>query len=84
MQTIQRFMLVDGVRSGFASIPLMYLASTSTTKFLTLIRYALRERNALNRPYNSSFGWEKRDLWLLSVIEPKHAKQQMQGFLALH
>ena len=66
-------MLADRVRSGFASIPLMYLASTSTTKFLTLIRYALRERKAWNRPYSLSFGWEKQDLRLLNVIEPKCA-----------
>ena len=74
MEMIQQFMLVDGVRSGFTSIPLMYLASTSTTKFLTLIRYALSERNAWNRPYSLSFGWEKQDLQLLSVIEPKGTK----------
>ena len=43
------------MRLGFASIPLMYLTSTSTTKFLTLIRYALRERRAQNRPYSLSY-----------------------------
>ena len=53
---IQRFMLVDRVRLGFVSIPLMYLASTSTTEFLTPIRYALREHNAWNRMYSLSFG----------------------------
>ena len=74
METIQQFMLVDGERLGFASIPLMYLTSTSTTKFLTPIRYALRECNTQNRPYSSSFGWEKQDSWSLSVIEPKCAK----------
>ena len=56
METIQWFMLVDGVRLGFASIPLMYLTSTSTTKFLTPIRYALREHNTWNRLYSLSFG----------------------------
>ena len=84
MEMIQRFMLVDGARSGFASIPLMYLASTSTTKFLTPIRYALRERNTWNRPYSSSFSWEKWDSRLLSVIELKRAKQWMQGFSVSH
>ena len=44
-----------GARSGFASIPLMYLASTSTTKFLTPIRYALSECNTKNSPYSLSF-----------------------------
>ena len=81
---IQWFMLADGARLGFASIPLMYLASTSTTKFPTPMRYALRECNAQNRPYSSSFGWEKWDLQSLSVIEPKCAKRWMQGFLASH
>ena len=55
MEMIQWFMLVDGVRLGFTSIPLMYLTSTSTTKFLTPIRYALRECGAQNRLYSSSF-----------------------------
>ena len=56
IEMIQGFMLADRARLGFTSIPLMYLASTSTTKFLTLIRYALRECNAQNSPYSSSFG----------------------------
>ena len=77
-------MLVDGARSGFASIPLMYLASTSTTKFLTPIRYALSDHRAQNRPYSSSFGWGKQDSQSLSVIDPKWEKQQMRGFSALH
>ena len=84
IEMIQWFMLVDGARSGFTSIPLMYLTSTSTTKFLTPIRYALREYNAWNRPNSLSFSWEKQDSWSLSVIEPKWAKQQMCGFSALH
>ena len=84
IETIQQFILADGARSGFTSIPLMYLASTSTIRFLTPMRYALREHNAQNSPYNLSYSWEKRDLWSLSVIEPKWAKQQMQGFSALH
>ena len=71
MEMIQQLMLVDGVRLGFTSIPLMYLTSTSTTRFLTPIRYTLSEWRAQNRPYSSSFGWEKWDSWLLSVIEPK-------------
>ena len=80
MKTIQQFMLVDRVKLGFASIPLMYLASTSTTRFLTLMRYALRERNTWNSLYSSSFSWEKWDLWSLSVIEPKWAKRWTWGF----
>ena len=50
METIQWLMLADGVRLGFASIPLMYLTLTSTTEFLIPMRYALRERNTWNRP----------------------------------
>ena len=34
---IQQLILADGARSGFNSIPLIYLASTSTIKFLTPI-----------------------------------------------
>ena len=77
-------MLADRVKLGFASIPLMYLASTSTTRFLTPIRYALRERKAWNRPYSSSFGCEKWDLQLFRVIELNQAKQWMCRFLASH
>ena len=40
------------MRLGFTSIPLMYLASTFKTRFLTLIGYALRERKAQNKPYS--------------------------------
>ena len=61
-------------KSGFASIPLMYLASPSTTRFLTLIRYILRDHRAQNRPYSLSFSWEKWDSQLFSVIELKQAK----------
>ena len=71
MDTIQWFMLADGARSGLANMPLMYLVSTSTTKFRTPMRYIFRARRAWNRPYSSSFGCKKQDLWLFKVMEPK-------------
>ena len=65
-------MLADSARSGFASIPWMYLASTSTTRFLILMRYAFREHKAQNKPYSLSFGCTKWDSWSLRVIELNH------------
>ena len=84
MEMIQQLMLADGVRSGFTSIPLIYLSSTSTTRFLTLMRYAFSEYKAWNKPYSLSFGWEKWDSRLLSIIEPKHAKRQICGLSVSH
>ena len=84
IEMIHQLMLADGVRSGFTSIPLMYLTSTSTTRFLTLMRYAFREHNAQNKLYSLSFSCEKWDLRSLRVIEPKRAKQQIHRFSALH
>src|SRR3979490_3181375 len=45
METIHRLMLALGEMSGLASIPLIYLASTSTTRFRTPMRYRRRERS---------------------------------------
>ena len=73
MDTIQWFMLADGARSGLANMPLMYLVSTSTTKFRTPMRYIFRACRVQNRPYSSSFGCEKWDSWSFKVMELKRA-----------
>ena len=74
METIQQLMLADGAILGFASIPLMYLTTTSTTRFLTLIRYALESTRLGTGHTVQAWAGKKQYLWSLRVIEPKQAK----------
>jgi len=67
---IHRFMAALGWRSGSFSIPLMYLASTSTRRFLTPIICNLQCWRARYNPNNSNFGCEYLDSRSLMGTEP--------------
>ena len=68
---IQRLMVAEGCKSGLLSIPLMYFASTSTTRFLTAYKCNRTARIALNSPNSSIFACEYRACTSFQLIDPK-------------
>ena len=68
---IQRLMVAKGCKLGLLSIPLMYFASTSTTRFLTAYKCNRTAHIALNSPNSSIFACEYRACTSFQLIDPK-------------
>ena len=84
IKRIHLLILAEGDMSGFASIPLIYFVSTSTTIFRTPMRYSFHNRSALYRPYNSNFGCENRASCSFNVMEPNFTTYLSLGFPRSH